>query len=752
MKSLSEKDLFRIFVILDKAAAAQTSKKKAKLALCEICDNVKAALNINVLLNEQIMVIDNALRRYRKIKEKEFKKHGYTYIIETASDDMLVINPLMEEKDEKGPSLSKKKRTAGDEKPAHRPRSSLVELGDRRQKERTSEIVSVIEKYRENVFPELTFNQLLGYLLYRENRQGNKIVSDVGNKLFNQTFNVMSDAFTDDEAVAFKHNLTLSREQIRKTRYVLQGKNVYFPTSNELNEARKKLRPIVSTTLGNKGVKVDYSELVKMTTESVLEIISDEGRFEIKEDDKYKMYFKDGCDGAGQQTTMKSKDMVNSKHHMFQYGLVPLKMVCSRESEEEITTMWLNESPNSQLSVRPVYLIREEETNKELIDEVITTTDKARDKLNEEGMVVTFNGLKVNMCFDIKDSMKDLKLKRNISGMKGARCILCETKQKDWTNSEKVNNGFHITRTAAEAKQIYQTLADEDGNVKRVAGDFESRKGVTAEPITTSDQRSVCITHGYINGVNWFLKLLYRCYTDYRCWVEHADPRGHPIRKAKEDVLDILEDRHGLYLDQCAGACEMTGTSTTGGQGRRFFSEEVLPTLREIVPLKYNENLLILHKQLSIILRVVSSTGQVDVDAYEQLCLDFSLNVIDNFPFALLNDTLHATVHHSAELIKLNEGYSLGALSEEGLEGNNKDIRNYLSKFCRKTNKVHQLTDVIFRLLERSDPGILKLIRFQQSQKKCTECGSKEHTIRSHGRKYSLPKGDYDSAVNDILM
>ena len=160
--------------------------------------------------------------------------------------------------------------------------------------------------------------------------------------------------------------------------------------------------------------------------------------------------------------------------------------------------------------------------------------------------------------------------------------------------------------------------------------------GVKAEHVTTSDQRSVCITHGYINGTNWFLKLLYRCYTDYRCWVEHADPRGDHIRKAKKEVLSILYDKHGLTLDQCAGACEKTGTSTTGGQGRRLFSEEVLPTLRKIIPSKHcaksTENLLLLHKQLSVILRVVSATGQVDIDAYEQLCLDFSLNVINNFP------------------------------------------------------------------------------------------------------------------------
>ena len=82
--------------------------------------------------------------------------------------------------------------------------------------------------------------------------------------------------------------------------------------------------------------------------------------------------------------------------------------------------------------------------------------------------------------------------------------------------------------------------------------------------------------------------------------------------------------------------------------------EEVVPTLREIMPLKYRENLLQLHEQLSVILRVEYYSGQIDVDAYEQLCFDFTMNLVANFPFALLNDTLHATVHHSPALIKMN--------------------------------------------------------------------------------------------------
>ena len=120
-------------------------------------------------------------------------------------------------------------------------------------------------------------------------------------------------------------------------------------------------------------------------------------------------------------------------------------------------------------------------------------------------------------------------------------------------------------------------------------------------------------------------------------------------------MLKILEDRHGLILNQCASGTAKTGTATTGGQGRRLCSEEVVQTLSEIIPEKYKENLLLLHKQLSIILHVLSFTGQINVDLYEQLCQNFSINLINNFPFALLNDTLHATVHHSPELIRNNE-------------------------------------------------------------------------------------------------
>ena len=56
------------------------------------------------------------------------------------------------------------------------------------------------------------------------------------------------------------------------------------------------------------------------------------------------------------------------------------------------------------------------------------------------------------------------------------------------------------------------------------------------------------------------------------------------------------------------------------------------------------------------------------------------------------------------QLIKSNKGYSLGALSEEGLDGN-KDYET-ICQNDQKTSKVDQLKDVMFPLLERSHPHL----------------------------------------------
>ena len=142
----------------------------------------------------------------------------------------------------------------------------------------------------------------------------------------------------------------------------------------------------------------------------------------------------------------------------------------------------------------------------------------------------------------------------------------------------------------------------------------------------------------------------------------------------------------------CSGRAK-GGTSTDGKQGRHFFSEEVVPTLKRLTKEKFHEKMLRIHALLSAIMRVVSSQQRVNVVGYVKCCKEVSC-LVASYRWVKINHTLHGLIHHSAELIVRNDGFALGSLSEEGLEATNKFIRQFLELQLRKTCPVDQLSDV----------------------------------------------------------
>ena len=337
----------------------------------------------------------------------------------------------------------------------------------------------------------------------------------------------------------------------------------------------------------------------------------------------------------------KSRSMSDAESHIFQYGLVPLRL--KNVTTEPPTVLWCNTSPNSALYCRPIYLVREIETNDELTAEVMTKMDTVVDLLHTRGIRVTYNDGTVNVQCKLFDSMKDLKYKKHLSGCGGADCILCKTKQVDWTNAQQVIEGFPINRDARGNEDLYHSLVNDDGEIPRAGGDFELRQGLTSKPLTSSDQRNITITHSYINGTTFFLKFLVRIHIDYKNWVERKDYRGLPLQKAKQRVQATIKQHTGLAVDECASTGH-GGTSTDGNTGRRFFSSELRPVLEELIPDKYKENALLLHVQLSAVLRLVSCTEKLDMIKYKELCKQIGLNLANNFPWVRLNHTLHGTV------------------------------------------------------------------------------------------------------------
>ena len=350
--------------------------------------------------------------------------------------------------------------------------------------------------------------------------------------------------------------------------------------------------------------------------------------------------------------------------------------------------------------------------------------------------------------------MKDLKLKKKLSGMGGADCILCKSRQADWKDPMKIKEGFPICRTSESTRELYEKLIIEgDGEIVRKAGDYGLREGITNEALTTSEQHSICITHSYINILGWMLKVLYRCNCSYECWMEKSTVIGEPIRRSKNRVKEIFKIE-GLVVDAVGGANAKTGTSNDGNTGRKFFEQRNQSLVVSCVAEKYKATIADLHEKLSVVLRVVSSCEKVNVEKLDELCKEISLLIAAKLPWTEINWTLHGTLHHSAELIYLNDGWSLGALSEEALEANNKFVRRYLEQYSRTSSPFLQLTDTMCRLLERSNPEVISYQDGIRKKLKCDECGRK-HKTQNH-QKYIYDEATvmdkYDSIVLSMIQ
>ena len=440
--------------------------------------------------------------------------------------------------------------------------------------------------------------------------------------------------------------------------------------------ARQDLRPPIFSVLNEKGVGVDYIKLISMTTKSIFEYVLKNSR--ITHSAMYRMQFKDGSDGAGSQSVWKSKSMIGAKHHMYQYALVPLKLECCVEHDDETSHMsyvpiWKNPKPNSPLWVRPVYLIREKEDDEELKKYVTMITDECRTKLQAESMVIeTGDKQAFNVQFQIHNTMMDLKLKRNLCGKGGADCILCKHPQKEWMDSEIISEGFKISTSASETLKTYEALIEKgQGEIAKEACDYTERQGITQKPTTTSNLHCIAITHSWINTTNWFFKVLSRMNAEDETWVEKENCYGDHIRAGTFRVREIIYQETGKSLMQVAGALSKSGGSTDGNDGREFFTLAFLPIILKCIPEKYHDTIKKLHRDLSCILRVISSTSKVNWHAFEKLTQEASILLANELSWVRVNWTLHGVLHHSCELIRMNEQCGLGMLSEEALEANN---------------------------------------------------------------------------------
>ena len=724
----SEKRLFTLFAEVD-------ASKKRKSTEKEYLDMVNQYIPSCSQIIESAE-LTAAIRQFKKLRKN---KYSSKRIIDEASNDIklsVCIDEADKENAEPGEPVLKKSRGP---KVINVSFSSSYkdfnELEQRQKRNVTAPLIDTIDKFIQQNHYNLTITQLLGYLITRENPSPNDPINKYGNQVFKQSCVNFEESFSLEEGVSLYHSLALSKEKARKVRQYLAVKDVEFPTTTNMLPVRKSFRPETKAVLNGKGRAADFGELIICTAASLIRVVKETDQNFNAANGTLTFHLKDGGDGAGTMHSLKSKKSVDDAHNIFQYGIIPLRLTQNIQGDEQ--EVWCNPVPNSSRSLRPSHLIRELETDADLLDLVIKETDQVRKEFNQNGIKMLVGGVEITLHCNIKDTMKDLKFKKKISGLGGADCLLCKSQAKDWTDKVKAAEGFKINRSAADTFAIYESVLDEDDEIIINPKDFGVRSGVTQRPLSDSDQHCITITHSYVNGCTWFMKLLYRCYADYTVWIEKAGYK-HILSTSKDTVRDAIKRETGLMLDYVCSAGAKGGTSTDGKQGRRFFSNEVVPVLKNLLSKQHNkkhlENILKLHNQLSLVLRVISCTQKIDVPKFSKHCKETMSHIIDHFPWVSLNHTLHGAIQHSAELIEMNDGISIGWYSEEGLEANNKDIRNYLEHLTRKCDGNNQIEDAHHRLLERSDPYLIHVTSKFIQGKVCSVCDATDHTIRSHDK------------------
>ena len=79
---------------------------------------------------------------------------------------------------------------------------------------------------------------------------------------------------------------------------------------------------------------------------------------------------------------------------------------------------------------------------------------------------------------------------------RGYGCDNCYFDKVWWTDLETIEEGFPCDRTMEKDRAIWASLRKRaDGEVFKVDGDFETRKGLSHEPVALRDPTSFTVTH-----------------------------------------------------------------------------------------------------------------------------------------------------------------------------------------------------------------------------------------------------------------
>ena len=176
------------------------------------------------------------------------------------------------------------------------------------------------------------------------------------------------------------------------------------------------------------------------------------------------------------------------------------------------------------------------------------------------------------------------------------------------------------------------------------------------------------VLHGWIRMFECLLHLSYKL--PLKKWQCRGNEEKLIVSQNKARIQQDFRDRCGLIVDKPKPGF---GNTNDGNTARRFFQNPELAA--EITGIDVN-----LIKKLHIIMIVVASGLDIDVEKYRQFAYDTARYFVLKYPWYNMPPTIHKYLIHGPEIIS-SALLLIGQLTEEAQEARNKDFKKYREFF-----------------------------------------------------------------------
>lgn len=327
--------------------------------------------------------------------------------------------------------------------------------------------------------------------------------------------------------------------------------------------------------------------------------------------------------------------------------------------------LWMNSSPNSSNTCRPVSVMIEKESmalTREIYKRTLETINSIESQDAKRFLDLRGNP---DVCISPKFIMIDGQACNHIFGNKDTqRCFVCHKRGEELSDFASNFRAISDERLTVGLKPLHSML--------RI---FEK-----------------LLTMRYKKGIFKFK----RNEVEKGVFLWMQEQNKNILKTNKFAVHEMFWNSLKIDVDRPK---QGFGTTTDGNCARIAFRNfEVTAKILEV-----NEGIV---EAFSRLINLIYSKEQVQIEEYKSLSNEICDLWGKYLPNERLTPSIHLVLEHGPEILK-NLDFRPGLFTEEGLEATHKEIRKTRSRFSRMRSREDNLQDLVKRLFINSHPFII---------------------------------------------